>query len=302
MDRLSLPPLLGISAVERDTGLAKETIRVWERRYGFPRPARDASGDRIYQQSDVDTLRLLKQLVDAGLRPGQIVGQPLSHLQREARRLAAQPTGADRLQARGFDPRLFSATNIGEFQRWLKANVRAESAVDDVCNVVAPLCRKIGLGWEDGEIRVFEEHQLTQQIIGVLRGMIRELSPSHETPRIVLTTPPGERHGLGLLMIETILAAHGTRCYSLGVDTPLPEIIDCVTRRNSDILALSFSAYTSARQAGECLMQLSERTPRRLAIWAGGTTAGQLRKCPPRVTLLPSLDAAVALIAEVCAR
>ncbi|MBK8767339.1 MAG: MerR family transcriptional regulator, partial [Burkholderiaceae bacterium] len=29
---------LSISAVERDTGLSKDTLRVWERRYGFPLP------------------------------------------------------------------------------------------------------------------------------------------------------------------------------------------------------------------------------------------------------------------------
>lgn len=30
--------LLSIAAVERDTGLTKDTLRVWERRYGFPTP------------------------------------------------------------------------------------------------------------------------------------------------------------------------------------------------------------------------------------------------------------------------
>ena len=31
-----------IADVERDTGLSKDTLRVWERRYGFPLPLRDA--------------------------------------------------------------------------------------------------------------------------------------------------------------------------------------------------------------------------------------------------------------------
>ena len=30
------PPLLSIAAVERETGLGKDTLRAWERRYGFP--------------------------------------------------------------------------------------------------------------------------------------------------------------------------------------------------------------------------------------------------------------------------
>ena len=38
---------LSIAAVERDTGLAKDTLRVWERRYGFPQPVRDAFDERL---------------------------------------------------------------------------------------------------------------------------------------------------------------------------------------------------------------------------------------------------------------
>ncbi|HRI93726.1 MAG TPA: MerR family transcriptional regulator, partial [Accumulibacter sp.] len=34
-------PVMNIGAVERDTGLGKDTLRVWERRYGFPQPTRD---------------------------------------------------------------------------------------------------------------------------------------------------------------------------------------------------------------------------------------------------------------------
>ena len=42
------PITLSIAAVERDTGLSKDTLRVWERRYGFPQPGRDGFGERAY--------------------------------------------------------------------------------------------------------------------------------------------------------------------------------------------------------------------------------------------------------------
>ena len=43
-----------ISDVERDTGVAKETLRVWERRYDFPQPLRDPNGefDKLVLSSD----------------------------------------------------------------------------------------------------------------------------------------------------------------------------------------------------------------------------------------------------------
>ena len=41
-----IPPDLNIAGAERATGLSKDTLRVWERRYGFPTPHRDAAGER----------------------------------------------------------------------------------------------------------------------------------------------------------------------------------------------------------------------------------------------------------------
>ena len=68
---------VNISSVERDTGLSKDALRVWERRYGFPQPYRDAHGERIYPSDQVDKLRLLKRLLDQGHRPSKIIAKSL---------------------------------------------------------------------------------------------------------------------------------------------------------------------------------------------------------------------------------
>jgi methanogenic corrinoid protein MtbC1 len=49
---------------------------------------------------------------------------------------------------------------------------------------------------------------------------------SHGVPRILLTTLPQERHGLGLLMAEAMCVAEGAHCISLGVQTPLIDIVE----------------------------------------------------------------------------
>jgi hypothetical protein len=72
---------LSIAAVERDTGLSKDTLRVWERRYGFPSPHRDSLGERAYCLRDVEKLRIVRRLMDAGHRPGKIIGLPTQALQ-----------------------------------------------------------------------------------------------------------------------------------------------------------------------------------------------------------------------------
>ena len=72
--------VLNISAVEREIGLSKDVLRMWERRYGFPKPGRDGNGERQYSTADIGKLRAIKRLMDVGVRPGKIIGLPLAEL------------------------------------------------------------------------------------------------------------------------------------------------------------------------------------------------------------------------------
>ena len=58
-------PLYGIGTVARLTGLKPDTLRAWERRYGFPAPGRDARGHRSYSSNQIEELRVVKRLQDS---------------------------------------------------------------------------------------------------------------------------------------------------------------------------------------------------------------------------------------------
>ena len=75
-----MPNHFSIADIERSTGISRETLRIWERRYGFPAPARDASGDRRFSGGDLDRLRQIKRLLDQGHRPGKIVPMSVADL------------------------------------------------------------------------------------------------------------------------------------------------------------------------------------------------------------------------------
>ena len=51
--------MLSIGAVERDSGVGRDTLRIWERRYGYPVPLRTPKGGRLYSKKHVKTLPLL---------------------------------------------------------------------------------------------------------------------------------------------------------------------------------------------------------------------------------------------------
>lgn len=49
--------------VERDTGIGCDTLRVWERRYGFPGPVRSEKGERIYPELQLRRLQRIRRLL-----------------------------------------------------------------------------------------------------------------------------------------------------------------------------------------------------------------------------------------------
>lgn len=69
-----------INVVEKETNISKYLLRMWERRYSFPRPERDQKGERVYTSDDIEKLKLVKRLMEEGYRPSKIIDQPLAEL------------------------------------------------------------------------------------------------------------------------------------------------------------------------------------------------------------------------------
>jgi MerR family transcriptional regulator, light-induced transcriptional regulator len=58
---------LGIGEVVERTGVAEATLRMWERRHGFPAPKRLASGHRRYSEHEIELIRAVAAKRAAGL-------------------------------------------------------------------------------------------------------------------------------------------------------------------------------------------------------------------------------------------
>lgn len=56
-----------------DTGIGGDTLRFWERRYGFPTPARNAKGERVFGSEQIGRPQVVLRPLDQGLRPGMDV-------------------------------------------------------------------------------------------------------------------------------------------------------------------------------------------------------------------------------------
>jgi len=285
------PTDLPISAVERETQLSKDVLRAWEKRYGFPTPQRDANGERCYPADQVERLRLMKRLVDSGHRPGRLARLPAAELASlavpaaPAQQAAQSGDTTDKLDEL-LDTVQQSPAAFGPAMRNQLARHGLERFVK---HVAAPLTGAVGSRWEEGRFDVFDEHFYTEETSRVLRQAIDTVQGPGGAPHIILTTLPGETHGLGLLMAEALLALDGARCVSLGTETPVASIARAASAYDADVVALSFSIAYPRRRIAAALAQVRQALPAQVAVWAGGAgVAG----CPAveGVHLLPTLD------------
>ncbi len=288
-----------ITSVEKETGLSKDTLRMWERRYGFPAPERDSGGDRVYPAAQVEQLRLIKRLIDQGHRPGHLMTLspdalrtlPARNAKAVPRRTATSGAGeavdadVDELLA------LLKHHDAARFQQRLQQILAREGLGRFVLNTIAPLTQRVGQAWEDGRFAVFEEHLFTELTKRVLRQAIASLPPPNAGPRILLTSVPDEPHMLGLLMAEALFALNGAQCVPLGAQMPLLDIAHAATAHRADVVALSFSSAFPTRRVGPVLAQLRDLLPAAVALWAGGE--GAPTTIPPGVSHLRTLSEGV---------
>ena len=289
-----------IANVERETGLSKDLLRMWERRYGFPAPARDANGDRIYPADQVDRLRRIKRLMDQGHRPGKLIAADDEELAllapRHRPRAALEASGIDEAGLEALLA-LIKQHDADGYLFALQQALARQGLQRFVQDIVVPLTRRVGEAWESGRFEVFEEHLFTELTKRVLRQAIIALPRGLGAPRVVLTSVPDEQHILGLLMLEALLSLEGAQCIPLGTQMPLLEIGRAAEAHRADVVALSFSVAYPRRQIPALLQQLRPLLPAQTELWVGG--GGVDRLTPPGgVLCLTRLEDGVAALAR----
>ncbi|MGH2996755.1 MAG: MerR family transcriptional regulator [Gaiellaceae bacterium] len=222
---------LNIAALAQRTGVAPDTLRKWEQRYGVLRPQRTPGGQRRYTQDDVDRIEWLL----ARLREGYRIGEAASLLELPETATAQSPDE--------FCRALLSATahgNAPALERLLDAAFALHPRTRVFSEIVRPLLEAVGEGWAEGEISVGQEHLVT----GAVRARLeRYLTDGRRSPgpTAVLACVPGERHELGLMMLGAMLRSEGWDVLYLGADTPSADAVGVAESADAQVLALSAS-------------------------------------------------------------
>jgi len=281
--------LLSIGVVERDTGIGRDTLRVWERRYGFPEPVRNEKGERKYSEMQLRRLQRIRRLLDMGIRPGKLL--PLSEDALDELEASLQPETPQQLDKTV--SAMIEATrsaDAGQVEILFRTQYEKHGMKRFVLETVVPLLNTVGELWIGGELQVFQEHFLSQQLIRFLNTEIAKIPKSAEVPLVLLATLPGEEHTLGLLMVAGILSSQGISAINLGGEVPMHQIVRAVRQFHADTVGITFSGAYQYKSIRAHLLELRELIPDDVDIWTGGEGVRRLRKLPIGVTKFNSLE------------
>lgn len=285
-----------IAAVSSQTGIAKEVLRKWETRYGFPVPVRDDTGNRLYTAAQANRLRLIKKLIDDGMRPGQVVPLDESALAALLAQAQSKAVDAPGPEAPGEVVAWLRSRDPALLRERLEAKLVRLGLARFVCELMPAMNHQVGEAWASAEIAVRDEHLYAETVQGLVREAVSRIHDPAGYPRILLTTPTGELHTLGILMLEAALSIQGAYCISLGAQSPLPEIASAAREFGVEIIGLSFSASFPMRKIYPILKQLRAQLPTEVQLWAGGAGTARMDKTPRGATLVPTLPEAVRLL------
>ena len=286
---------LSIGALSRATGIAVETLRTWESRYGFPVPERKPSGHRVYPMAAVPRLLRIAQALALGHRAGQVVAASEGAL---GQLLAAVPRAAEAPSAAGGEPvgvssllRLVERFQAEPLRQALVADWARLGPVEFLETRVAPLVRAVGDAWERGELEVNHEHFLSERVSDLLGALRMPFEDRARGPLVVYATLPGELHGLGLQMSALVLTAGGCRSLYLGTDVPVRQLSPLARDLEARVVAVSVSRASRGPASAGTLRRLRELLPRRVLLVVGGEGAPAARPGIEVVTSLRELDA-----------
>lgn len=261
------------------TGLSPHVIRIWERRYQAVTPVRTQSARRQYSDEQIERLRLLRQVTETGHTIGSVARLPTERLRSLLLDAGPAPGRTDPPEAEGVAEDLLvraleavkgmDAPALDTALQQAAVRLGAQGVLQ---RLVAPLAHAIGERWRSGAITAAHEHFATAVLRLFLGHAARPFASNTAAPVLVVSTPSGQLHELGVLMVGASAANLGWRVVYLGPSLAAAEIAGAVRQHQARVLALSI-VYPEDDPAlpGE-LARLRELLPD-TAIIVGGRAA-----------------------------
>jgi DNA-binding transcriptional MerR regulator/methylmalonyl-CoA mutase cobalamin-binding subunit len=280
-----------MGAVTRRTGIGEHTLRAWERRFGFPDPKRLPSGHRRYTADQVRRLLLINEALGCGYRAGDVVPLPVGQLEQLLRQSGRSRAVAGEGSPEWLHSVLESAMALDRdsLSGQLRQAAVSLGAGRFLSERIEPLMVAVGEAWARGELQVRHEHFLSEVVEDLLRSLRSPLDEAARGRPIVLSTLPGEQHGLGLQIVALAVSAAGRSSRVLGPETPVDEIVEAAVTVDAAAVGLSISQYSVNDDTSPQITNLRRMLPNRIRLWLGGSGASLVDELPVNLEVLDTL-------------
>jgi DNA-binding transcriptional MerR regulator/methylmalonyl-CoA mutase cobalamin-binding subunit len=270
-----------ISYAAQRSGISTALVRMWENRYQAVQPVRSSSNRRLYSESDILRLQLLKKAVDAGRNISQLANLPSPALLRlinandsvvdEGKENSPYDTDAEYFYRAALDAVLqLDSSGLKEVLEQASVHLTKLQLIEAV---IAPLCQKIGELWRRGELKIINEHLATPVIRSVLWNLFDSLEVSTDAPRIVIAAPLNHRHELGALAVAIFARESDWRTSYFGSNLPADEIAAAASSTNARAVALSITFCLDQSRLVSEIKKLRQLLSKDTAVFVGGQGA-----------------------------
>lgn len=281
-----------ITSVSVETGISKETIRKWESRYSFPQPQRNNIQERLYSTKQVRDLRKVSRLINSGVRPKHAVlavatSEPI------------ETTGIKRHEPLPLSEDIIKGLTSNDPDRvyyLLQRALITHGIISFLEEVLAKLNCDIGIAWSHGLIKLYQEHLYSDIVQRILYKEILNIPTLGQgSIDVILATPPGEIHTIGIQMVELWLKFHGVRSISLGAQVPISELMEASKDIKPKAIGISITSAYTLRYSRKFTHDLCAAMPKEMELWLGGSGVPYKDqfptnvKCFQKITCLQSM-------------
>jgi MerR family transcriptional regulator, light-induced transcriptional regulator len=251
---ISTTPAFNLKVVLKETSLAADTLRAWERRYGLPVPQRTQGGHRLYSQRDIETIKWLMARQAEGLSISRAVD------------LWNEQTASGSDPLAGTTPSTFTSLPVPSVlsqpvettldslrSHWVMACMNFnESTAEQILNqafsmfTIESVCvevlqkgiAEIGNRWYTNNATVQQEHFASGLAMRRLDALLLASPISSRQATVLIGCPPDEWHTFTPLLLALFLRRRGINVIYLGANVPAQRFADTIKDVKADLVVL----------------------------------------------------------------
>lgn len=269
-----------IEMASKLSGVPKLSIRAWEGRYSAINPDRTDSNRRLYSDSDIEKLILLRKLTQNGFRIGNLAQLSIEELKTLYKNSIPanniiqeyQKYSLSEIHIDVINECIEAVKNYDEKQLGVLLNQASVkfSQPELTEKIIIPLIDKIGDYWKEGIMRVSHEHFTSAVIVKFLNNLSEGYKIESAAPKIIITTPDGQYHEVGALIGSSLANSRGWKTIYLGASLPAEDIASVTKELDAGCIFLSIVYPNDNSKLNAQLKKIRELVGKEVHIIASG--------------------------------